>query len=75
MTHRGPFQPLPFCDSLILRPQPVPQTQLHGSAAPAAGSSRDVTESGANSSQTPDREERDRQSRSPAQVTFPSSCC
>jgi len=32
MTHRGPFQPLPFCDSVIERMQ----TELHKHVATAA---------------------------------------
>jgi len=46
MTHRGPFQPLPFCDSVKgLSPSPsVPSPPLPGASGhPAAGSGRPST--------------------------------
>jgi len=39
MTHRGPFQPLPFCDS-VKQPLTVNASQRH--AVIQAGSSRSV---------------------------------
>ena len=32
MTHRGPFQPLPFCDSVILSSQPDSLPAVEGSS-------------------------------------------